>query len=239
MASQKSRAAAVAPKRQRGRDRVAAIMDAGAAVFTEKGYEAATMTEIAAKSGAAIGSLYRFFPTKEALADALVARYGESLLGAFDEVDAKAASLSPDALAGALIEMMQSVQPSRAVAVALAETRRDLEKRSTLRGAVRAAIAAILLKTAPGLAPYELHAAATLLQHLLKSLQVTYTSLQRFWWHRKPYSLHCSTCWNHCKPYSLHCNNFEGIVSRVHFIAVRVEGIAAHVHFIGEVFVAL
>ena len=176
MASQKSRtqkspAAAVEPKRQRGRDRVAAIMDAGAAIFTEKGYEAATMTEIAAKSGAAIGSLYRFFPTKEALADALVARYGESLLGAFADVEARAGELSPDALAGALIEMMQSVQPSRAVAVALAETRRDLEKRSTLRGAVRAGIAAILLKTAPTLAPDERHAAATLLQHLLKFIR--------------------------------------------------------------------
>ena len=169
--AQKSRAVAVEPKRQRGRDRVAAIMDAGAAVFTEKGYEAATMTEIAASAGAAIGSLYRFFPTKEALADALVARYGEALLGAFAEVEVKAASLSPDALAGALIEMMQSVQPSRAVTIALAETRRDLEKRSTLRGAIRAAIAAILLQAAPGLPPGDLYAVATLLQQLLKFIR--------------------------------------------------------------------
>ena len=143
-------------------------MDAGAAVFTEKGYEAATMTEIAASAGAAIGSLYRFFPTKEALADALVARYGESLLGAFAEVEARAASLSPDALADALIGVTQSLQRSRTVAIALAEMGRDEEKRSTLRGAVRAAIAAILLKTAPALPPAELHAAATLTQHLLK-----------------------------------------------------------------------
>ena len=37
----------------------------------EKGYDAATMTEIAARSGTAIGSLYRFFPSKESLSDAL------------------------------------------------------------------------------------------------------------------------------------------------------------------------
>jgi AcrR family transcriptional regulator len=171
MASQKSSAPAVEPKRQRGRDRVAAIMDAGAAIFTEKGYEAATMTEIAARAGAAIGSLYRFFPTKEALADALVARYGASLLGAFAEVEAKAGDLTPDALAGALIEVMQSIQPSRAVALALAESRRDAATRSSLRGAVRARIAAILLKIAPDLPPDELLAGATLLQHVLKSLR--------------------------------------------------------------------
>ena len=143
-------------------------MDAGAAVFTEKGYEAATMTEIAASAGAAIGSLYRFFPTKEALADALVARYGESLLDAFADIEARAAALSPDGLAEALIGVTQSLQPSRSVAIALAEMSRDEQRRSTLRGAVRAAIAAILIKTAPALPPDDLHAAATLTQHLLK-----------------------------------------------------------------------
>ncbi|WP_245639904.1 helix-turn-helix domain-containing protein [Paraburkholderia heleia] len=65
------------PKRERDRRRVAAIMDAAVAVFTEKGYDAATMTEIAARSSTAIGSLYRFFPTKEALAEALLLRYAQ------------------------------------------------------------------------------------------------------------------------------------------------------------------
>jgi len=63
MASQKS-IEAVAPKRQRGRERVAAILDAAAQLFIEQG-QAVTMTEIAARSGTAIGSLYRFFPTRE------------------------------------------------------------------------------------------------------------------------------------------------------------------------------
>ncbi len=59
------------PKRARGKQRVAALLQAAAAVFAEKGYEAATMTEIAARAGAPIGSLYQFFPVKEALADTL------------------------------------------------------------------------------------------------------------------------------------------------------------------------
>ena len=54
------------PKRQRGKQRVAALIDAGAELFAEKGYEATTMTEIASRAGAAIGSLYQFFPSKEA-----------------------------------------------------------------------------------------------------------------------------------------------------------------------------
>jgi len=53
-----------APQRQRGRLRVAAILEAGAAAFREKGYDAVTMTEIAARSGTTFGSLYRFFLRK-------------------------------------------------------------------------------------------------------------------------------------------------------------------------------
>ena len=92
-------AQALEPKRERGRTRVAAILDAGGAVFAEKGYDAATMTEIAARSNTAIGSLYRFFPTKEVLADALLDRYWERLGVALDGVAERATRLSPGALA--------------------------------------------------------------------------------------------------------------------------------------------
>src|SRR6185369_11500135 len=86
MSSQKARAkakrtpAARSPTRRRGRDRVAALMAAARAVFIEKGTDAATMTEIAARAGAAIGSLYQFFPTKEALADAVHVAEAEAML---------------------------------------------------------------------------------------------------------------------------------------------------------------
>ncbi len=59
------------PKRQRGHERVAILLEAAARVFLEKGYDAATMTEIAAAANSSIGSLYQFFPTKPLLAEAL------------------------------------------------------------------------------------------------------------------------------------------------------------------------
>src|SRR6202041_3507784 len=67
------------PKRERGKQRVAALLQAAAELFAEKGYDAATMTEIAARAGAPIGSLYQFFPAKEALAVTLVQNYAEML----------------------------------------------------------------------------------------------------------------------------------------------------------------
>ncbi|HXM07797.1 MAG TPA: TetR family transcriptional regulator, partial [Candidatus Acidoferrum sp.] len=53
---------AVEPQRRPGKLRVAALMEAGAAEIAERGFEGATMAAIAARAGAPIGSLYRFFP---------------------------------------------------------------------------------------------------------------------------------------------------------------------------------
>ena len=75
------------PKRERGKQRVAALIDACAELFAEKGYEATTMTEIAQRAGAAIGSLYQFFPSKEALAEALFNRYAERAAASFARVE--------------------------------------------------------------------------------------------------------------------------------------------------------
>lgn len=59
------------PRLKRGEARVAALKRAAAEVFVSRGYDAATMTEIALRAHAPIGSLYQFFPTKASLAAAL------------------------------------------------------------------------------------------------------------------------------------------------------------------------
>jgi AcrR family transcriptional regulator len=64
---------------------VARILDAAEEVFAESGYEAATNTEIAGRPGASIGSLYQFFPNKEAILDAVAARYLKRLKALYDE----------------------------------------------------------------------------------------------------------------------------------------------------------
>ena len=97
------------PQRRNGKLRVAAILKAGAAVIAEKGYEAATMAEIAARSSTKIGSLYRFFPNKEVLANALIAHYHEGVHNAFDEIDARIQSLSLSALADTLLDLMVDI----------------------------------------------------------------------------------------------------------------------------------
>jgi len=85
---------------------VAAILEAAAAVIAEKGYEGATMAEIAARSSTKIGSLYRFFPNKESLADTIVVSARENLDAVFDRFDAGVNALSIRALADDLMALI-------------------------------------------------------------------------------------------------------------------------------------
>ncbi len=170
MSSQKSMAAtALEPKRRRGQLRVAAIIDAGVSTFIEKGYQAATMTEIAARSSTAIGSLYRFFPTKEALAEAILARYRDHMEDALDEIAARAPKLSPVSLADALVDFMLDVRPERAAAVALVDARSGgADRRMVLRRAVRERLATILAAASKTLPRREAERVAAVLLPLLK-----------------------------------------------------------------------
>jgi len=62
------------PSQERSRKRLEAILEAGAAVFAETGFEAATMEAIAARAETSVGSLYQFFPNKRALFRAVAER---------------------------------------------------------------------------------------------------------------------------------------------------------------------
>jgi AcrR family transcriptional regulator len=65
----------VAPQQDRSVRRLASFLNAAADLFVEVGYEAATMTEIAERSGSSIGALYNYFPDKQSIAATLAKEY--------------------------------------------------------------------------------------------------------------------------------------------------------------------
>src|SRR5580698_9811508 len=133
------------PKRARGKQRVAELLQAASVVFAEKGYEAATMTEIAARAGAPIGSLYQFFPSKEALADTLVQSYVGLLAADLEALEARALEIDTQALIEGLFSVLRGHPQERAAMLPLAEARMDERtRRETFRYLLRKRIAAIL-----------------------------------------------------------------------------------------------
>ncbi len=164
--------AGVQPKRKRGHQRVAAIMEAGVQVFSEKGYDAATMSEIATRSGTATASLYRFFPSKESLADALLVQYAKYYLGGLAELRGRVSKLSLQELAGSLVDLRLELQSQRAFAVDLADARAagGEERRSQFRKAIVGALGGMLREVIPGLARAKADAAAAVILHTLKGV---------------------------------------------------------------------
>jgi AcrR family transcriptional regulator len=159
------------PKRQRGFSRVAAILDAASEIFVEKGFGAATMTEIAARSKTAIGSLYRFFPSKDALAEALMEGYAARLLEALDQIAAKAEGMTPRQLADALVAYRLELKARRKAAFALLESASGVaEKREKLRNAILPRLTSIFGKALPHLPPARIEDMVPVAMHMLKAV---------------------------------------------------------------------
>jgi AcrR family transcriptional regulator len=62
------------PRQERARETVEAILVAATHILVRKGYTRTTTNEIAEKAGVSVGSLYQYFPSKDAIAVELLRR---------------------------------------------------------------------------------------------------------------------------------------------------------------------
>lgn len=69
------------PKQARSRATVDAILEATARVLVEDGYDALSTNRVAKVAGVSIGSLYQYFPNKEALVHAIVEEHTSEMMG--------------------------------------------------------------------------------------------------------------------------------------------------------------
>ncbi len=158
------------PRRQRGHARVEVLLAAAAEVFAAKGYDAATTTEIAAAAQSSIGSLYQFFPTKQAIAQALIGQQSADLTARLAAMAAASAGWPLDELAarlaGALIDFRAS-HPSfeRLIDTPGAPQAVVLD----VRRGMRQQLADILAPHASALDRPRLLAVATVVQQVMKS----------------------------------------------------------------------
>jgi AcrR family transcriptional regulator len=170
MSSDTEVAAPRAPKRQRGKQRVAELLAAGAAVFADKGYDAATMTEIAARAGSPIGSLYQFFPSKETLADTLVQDYVALLAADLEALEARARDINARALVEGLFSVLRGHPEERAATLPLVEARMDERtRRETFRYLLRKRISAILRARSPTLSAEAARERSVVVLQLMKA----------------------------------------------------------------------
>ncbi len=78
------------PVQARSRDRLRRVLDAADAILAGDGADGFTTTKIADAAGIPVGSVYRYFPDKETIVEALAVRYWsdfEDLVAAAAEAD--------------------------------------------------------------------------------------------------------------------------------------------------------
>lgn len=151
------------------------VLDSAAEVFAETGYEKATTNAIAARAGMSPGSLYQFFRNKEAIAEALAARYSEQMparhAAAFAAADA---DLPLADLIDRLVDPMIAfnvANPAAHVLLNSADLSPDLAERARqLHQAVIQRTQALVAARAPDLPPRQQAMVAVVIFQVFKGL---------------------------------------------------------------------
>ena len=157
------------PRQARAERTVAGLLDAAAAVIAEAGYEGATLTAVAARAGASIGSLYQYFPDKPAVARALAERYGAELADRWAPLVAEAASLTVARLVDRLFDVVLGFHADRPAFLTLV-TAADYRHAAVDRDRMRRHMAALFRAHQPRLTAAESARVAEVTVQLFKGM---------------------------------------------------------------------
>jgi AcrR family transcriptional regulator len=98
------------PRKSASQDRsrltVDALLEATARVLMKEGYDRASTNKIAAIAGVSIGSLYQYFPSKEALVAAVIDRHMHAMLQVVRDALVKVAARPVEVAARELVSVM-------------------------------------------------------------------------------------------------------------------------------------
>ncbi|MFO0686262.1 MAG: TetR/AcrR family transcriptional regulator [Sandaracinus sp.] len=103
-----------APKQERSRQTVEAVLDAVQLVVRRHGAGAITTNRVAAAAGVSIGSLYQYFPDKQAIFLALHDRHVDGVRRVIERTMTDCAAASFEELTGQLVEGLADVHAQEA-----------------------------------------------------------------------------------------------------------------------------
>jgi AcrR family transcriptional regulator len=158
------------PVQSRSERRVASFLFHAEAVIAEVGYEAATMTEIASRAKASIGSLYQYFPNKETITAAVFRRYIDELVTRWAALSTGADHLDPDQLGAQIIAQFIEFATEQPAFFPILGAPVELKKNPAARHRLREQFAALFLKKNPALGKAGAYQVAVAALGMVKSL---------------------------------------------------------------------
>lgn len=166
------------PQQQRGEKRVCALLNAAASVIAEDGYEAATMSAIAGRAGASIGSLYQFFPNKLSVAQALRIGYVKQLREFWTPLANEAGSLDLQGLVNRLIDSIIEFMVEHPAFPALLDAPASTRSPTAIRRIIREQVAGFLMAKKPGMPRGEALCLAAVTLQIIKTFSQLYIQVQ-------------------------------------------------------------
>ena len=113
------------PLQQRSRETVAVILEAAARVLEARGLEGYNTNAVAERGGISVGSVYQYFPNKDALTLALIGRFEQALLEKVQDAVATSEGKSLTASLNLVIRAQLEVHAERAGLNRILETEED------------------------------------------------------------------------------------------------------------------
>jgi len=92
------------PRQARSQARIDAALDAATGLLEREGIDAVTTTRVATEAGMAVGSVYRYFPDREAILDTLWGRYLQDFGRLMDDLGERAERETWDDPVGVVID---------------------------------------------------------------------------------------------------------------------------------------
>lgn len=101
------------PRQSRSKQTVAVIMEATAQILISQGYQGTTTAKVAERAGVSIGSVYQYFPNKDALLFALLEKHSTEMLNSIQVAIAKNSSSDLKCGLRAIVKAVASAHYSR------------------------------------------------------------------------------------------------------------------------------
>jgi AcrR family transcriptional regulator len=178
MPSTSSNPIRVAPQQERSARRLTAFLDAAAELFAEVGYEAATMTAIAERSGSSIGALYNYFPDKQAVALTLLSQYAQELETHWKPLMEHAVNLTHQEFASLFIERITELVRIRPAYLSLHAAPVRLRRDPAVKRALRVTIANAFRAKNPLLSDEQSILAANVTLQIVRGLMTIYAEAE-------------------------------------------------------------
>jgi len=175
MPSISSNAVRCEPQQERSTRRLASFLDSAAELFVEVGFEAATMTAIAERSGASIGTLYHYFPDKLAVASALLNQYANEIEAQWRPLIDQAPTLTHQKFADLFIQRITEFVKERPAYLKLITAPTRFSRDPAARKALRMVIANAFRAKNPALSSESAYLIANVALQIVKGLPMLYT----------------------------------------------------------------